>query len=173
MAWTAWLRYFGTATKDILEGHNIGNILSCVYSCMTNNNRFWVGWLDLLTPSCTGSLIHNQLQELTINLQPNPSSLTVEDSPPSHSRSMIGFWFTTGLLIQSQGQLTENTSTAQQWIYVNHIQNTSSVVKNVCLLIRYLAMDVLYCRVLLYALPSNWLFTKHLSLRERVYRSVA
>jgi hypothetical protein len=27
---------------------------------VTNNNGFWIGWLDLLTPSCTISFNHNQ-----------------------------------------------------------------------------------------------------------------
>jgi hypothetical protein len=47
---------------------------------MTNNNgfwignRFWIGWLDLLTPSFTITLTYNQLQQLTINdcLRLNP-----------------------------------------------------------------------------------------------------
>jgi hypothetical protein len=47
-----------------------------------------------------------------------------------------------------------------------------SVVKKACLLVCYLAMDFLYCHVLLYSLPSNGLFTK-LSLLERVCRAVA
>jgi hypothetical protein len=34
---------------------------------VTNNNGFWIGWLCLLTPSCTISLNHNQLQHLKIN----------------------------------------------------------------------------------------------------------
>jgi hypothetical protein len=34
-------------------------------------------------------------------------------------------------------------------------------------------MDGCYYHVLLYALPSNGLFTKNLSLREHVYRAVA
>jgi hypothetical protein len=33
---------------------------------VTNNNVFWIGWLDLLIPSFTVSLNHNQLQQLTI-----------------------------------------------------------------------------------------------------------
>jgi hypothetical protein len=65
----------------------IFNIVSRVYGSVTNNNGFWVGWLDLLTTSFTISFNHNQLQQLKINLQPKPSSLTAEDSPHSHSRS--------------------------------------------------------------------------------------
>jgi hypothetical protein len=34
---------------------------------MTNNNGFWIGWLDLLTPSSTVTLNYNQLQQLTID----------------------------------------------------------------------------------------------------------
>jgi hypothetical protein len=37
-------------------------ILSRLYSSVTNNNGFWIGWLDLLTNSCTMSLNYNQLQ---------------------------------------------------------------------------------------------------------------
>jgi hypothetical protein len=40
-----------------------------------------------LTAFFTITRNHNQLQYLTINLQPNPSSLTAEDSPHSRSRS--------------------------------------------------------------------------------------
>jgi hypothetical protein len=39
-------------------------------------------------------------------------------------------------------------------------------INNVCLLARYPAKDILYCRVLLYTLPSNALFSKNLSPRE-------
>jgi hypothetical protein len=63
--------------------------LSRVYGSVTSNNWFWIGWLHLLTPPCTISLNHNQLQYLLINLLPNPSSLTVEESPHSHS---LSFW---------------------------------------------------------------------------------
>jgi hypothetical protein len=35
-------------------------ILSCVYGSMTNNNGFWIGWLDLLTASFTITHNHNQ-----------------------------------------------------------------------------------------------------------------
>jgi hypothetical protein len=53
--------------------------------------------MDLLTPSLTISLNHNQLQELTINLQPKPSSLTAKDSLHSHSRSPTTAGFGTQL----------------------------------------------------------------------------
>jgi hypothetical protein len=55
-------------------------ILSCVRGSVTNNDGFWIGWFDLLTISFTITCNHNQLQDLTINLLPNPSSLTPEDS---------------------------------------------------------------------------------------------
>jgi hypothetical protein len=58
--------------------------LSRVFGSVTYNNVFWTGWLNLLTPS-TITRNHNLLQELTLNLQPNPSSLTAEY--PIHSRS--------------------------------------------------------------------------------------
>jgi hypothetical protein len=62
-------------------------ILSHVYGSATNNNGVWIEWLDLLTPSFTISHNHNRLQKLTISFQPNPFSLTAEDSPPFISRS--------------------------------------------------------------------------------------
>jgi hypothetical protein len=60
-------------------------ILSRVYGSVTNN-EFWIGRLDLLTAPFKITRNHKQLQELPFNLQPNPSSLTAEDSP--HSRSL-------------------------------------------------------------------------------------
>jgi hypothetical protein len=42
------------------------NITSRIYGSVTNNNGFWIGWLDLLASSCTISPNHNQLQQLTI-----------------------------------------------------------------------------------------------------------
>jgi hypothetical protein len=42
-------------------------ILSRVRGSVTNNNGFWTGWLDLLTPSFIITLNYNQLQYLTIN----------------------------------------------------------------------------------------------------------
>jgi hypothetical protein len=63
---------------------------------LTNNNGFWIGLLNLLTPSIKISFNHNQLQQITANLQPNPSSLTAEGPLHSHSRSRstrtTGFW---------------------------------------------------------------------------------
>jgi hypothetical protein len=62
-------------------------VLSRAYGSATNTNRFWTGWLDLVTPSCIISLNHNQFTTTQIYLQPNPSSLTAEDSLHSRSRS--------------------------------------------------------------------------------------
>jgi hypothetical protein len=42
-------------------------ISSRVYVSVTNNNGFWIGWLDLLTHYFTASFNYNQLQQLTIN----------------------------------------------------------------------------------------------------------
>jgi hypothetical protein len=36
-------------------------ILSHVRGSVTNNNEFWIGWLDLLTTSFTIPLNYNQL----------------------------------------------------------------------------------------------------------------
>jgi hypothetical protein len=68
--------------------------------------------LDLLAHSCTISVNHNQLQQLTINLQPNPSSLTAEDSLQTRSRSA------TLSVVQSQRQnyvMTDGQSASLSW----------------------------------------------------------
>jgi hypothetical protein len=80
-------------------------ILSRVHDSVTNNNGFWIGWLDLLTPSFTITSNHNQLQEFTVNLQPNPSSLTAEDSLHSRSRSTTDF-------CQSRSHVTTGSQSA-------------------------------------------------------------
>jgi hypothetical protein len=51
--------------------------LSRVRGSMTNNNGFWIGWLDLLTPSFIFTLSYSQLQQLTINLLPRNRSILV------------------------------------------------------------------------------------------------
>jgi hypothetical protein len=76
--------------NNILQRLHIQRIVQNYYHvsgvCVTNNNGFWIERLDLLTASFTITHNHDQLQELTINLQQKPSSLTAEDSP--HSRSL-------------------------------------------------------------------------------------
>jgi hypothetical protein len=127
-------------------------ILSRVYGSVTNNNGFWIWWLVLLTPSLQSLLI-------TINLQPNSSSSTAEDTLHSRSHNMTGFCFMTALLIQSQGGSIENTSIAQQWIYMNHTENTASSI--VVYTVHCTAMGVI------------WLLPAYSLLRECVYRVVA
>jgi hypothetical protein len=43
------------------------NILLRVRGSVTNNNRFWIGWLDLFTACFTITLNYNQLEQLTID----------------------------------------------------------------------------------------------------------
>jgi hypothetical protein len=102
--WT--FRYGKNVSKISVKSHNnalinelivahyyIRNeIFSRVYGCVTKNNGFWIGCLDLLTPSFTIPLNHNQFTTSQINLQPNPSSLTAEDSLHFRSRSTTDFW---------------------------------------------------------------------------------
>jgi hypothetical protein len=45
---------------------------SRVRGSVTNNNGVWIGWLDLLTFLLQSLLITMNLQQRTINLQPNP-----------------------------------------------------------------------------------------------------
>jgi hypothetical protein len=108
----------------------------------TNNNGFWTGWLELLIPSCTISLYHNQLQQHTINdcLRLAPFSFLFSLSVSSLPSN--GYMRTTqktplNLLLYLQ-------HTAQQW-----------KLSDCCLRI--------HCLILLYALPGNGLFTKNVS----------
>jgi beta-glucanase (GH16 family) len=52
---------------EILPFVFVDKILSRVYSSVTSNNAVWIGWLDLLTPSFTIILNHDQLQEFTVS----------------------------------------------------------------------------------------------------------
>jgi hypothetical protein len=130
------------------------NILSRVYGSVTNNNGFWIGWLDLLAPSCTVAPNYNQ------------SSLTAEDSPHSSLRSATPYNWTTLTLVSSRhGPRTENTallllhalllgfprdcypaSPLARWLLIsnglcaNHIEYTAAVLLTACLFERvYLA----------------------------------
>jgi hypothetical protein len=67
---------------------------------VTNNNGFWIAWLDLWTPSCTISLNRNQLQQHTFNLLPRTapfsfsclSSFTISKlTQRSHVSSLYNF----------------------------------------------------------------------------------
>jgi hypothetical protein len=49
-----------------------------------------------------------------------------------------------------------------------HGKHVSRVIKNACVPRRCLAIDLLLFRVFLYSLPTNGLFTRNLSSRERV-----
>jgi hypothetical protein len=84
-------------------------IFSLIYDSVTNNSGFCTGWLDLLTTSFTITRNHNQLQELTINLQPNPSFLTAEDPLHSHFRSTTDSFVLRCTQSQSQSQSCDTT----------------------------------------------------------------
>jgi hypothetical protein len=97
--------------------------LSRVYGAVTNNNGFWIGRLDLLTPSFTVTLTQNYN---------NSQSIISRKLLPWLPRTLwilvlvlALIWFRFVLLILSRGGPIENTSVAQQWIYENHIESTS------------------------------------------------
>jgi hypothetical protein len=58
--------HFEELTRDDLSLCPL-KILSRVRGSVTDHNGFWIGWLDLLTPSFTITLNYNNLQWLTIN----------------------------------------------------------------------------------------------------------
>jgi hypothetical protein len=66
-------------------------ILSRVRCSVTNNNAFWIGWLDLLAPSITITLNYSQLEQ--------PKSMTTLDSP--HSAGLLVFYLPLCLIYQS------------------------------------------------------------------------
>jgi hypothetical protein len=59
---------------------------------VTNNSRFWIGWLDLLTPSCTISLNHNQssVENSLHSLSPVPILLQLQNCT---ARSHVSFLY--------------------------------------------------------------------------------
>jgi hypothetical protein len=99
-------------------------ILSRFYGCVTNNNGFRIGWLDLLTPSCTVSLNPNQLEMLTINDCLNLSPFSFSFFHNCQLRSLT-------LLCPLCADPTENTA---------------FIVDKACLLHRCLATDLLLFR---------------------------
>jgi hypothetical protein len=64
-----------------------------VYGCVTNNNGVWDWMIGFIDHSFTITLNHNQLQELTINLQPNSSSWNDEDSLHFRSLSVLYYFY--------------------------------------------------------------------------------
>jgi hypothetical protein len=113
---TAGSSQFKTKTV-IRKERNTRAILSLVYGSVVNNNGVWIGWLDLLTPSCT----------ITRNYNNSQSSGELfflycrELAPFSFS-----LWFYSVLYYLYNLEADPwKTSVAQQWIYANHIENTS------------------------------------------------
>jgi hypothetical protein len=144
-------------------------ILWRVWSSVITNNGLWIRWLDLLTASFAITRNHNQLQELAINLQPNPSSLTAEISLHSLSLSTAhSNWSTLTLISFRHGPHTENIAllllraclfgfpydryparSFARWLLpsnclgANHIENTTPVLLAACSFERvYLAKGV-------------------------------
>jgi hypothetical protein len=110
---TKWLLWFSLKNTFSTLSFYVRVCIYChvFYCSVTNNNRFWIGWLHLLTPSFTVSVNHNQLKELSVNHQSNPSSLTAEDS---RFHSTTDFWLTTGLLM-SRGRVP------MRWIFLIYL----------------------------------------------------
>jgi hypothetical protein len=128
-------------------------LLSRVYFSVTNNNGFWIGWLDLLTTSCKSLVIKINYSAIA-NL---PTSQSVWHAKSSQSSLVVSWqriykshcnystykvftsclstdnWTTTELSITVVFSLhslgsdhsTENTSVSQQRICANHTENTS------------------------------------------------
>jgi hypothetical protein len=92
----ACTHYPGTSCRGCpqFRQENACILLQRVRGSVTNNNGFWFGWLDLLTPSNKIILNYNQLQQLTINdclrLVPFLTGLRVSSLP----LWLTWFWFT-------------------------------------------------------------------------------
>jgi hypothetical protein len=100
--------------------------MSRVYGSVTNNNGFWIGRLDLLTPSCTISLNHNQLQQLTIN----------------DCLRLAPFSFSLSVLILVLPQQLWNSAVLYP-LCMDPKENTACIVHKACLPHRCLAIDLL------------------------------
>jgi hypothetical protein len=63
-----------------------------VYGCVTNNNEFWVGGLEFLTPSFTISLNHSQSYHLHSDWTMSVFSSTVTDLRMNHEWLLMYNW---------------------------------------------------------------------------------
>jgi hypothetical protein len=94
-------------------------ILSCVRDSVANNNGFWSGWLDLLTPLFTTCLNHSQLELIY------PLHKSQGHAPFSFSFSVVLLqfsfsWSSTAILLQlltSQFQFSNPPSWVWVWCY--------------------------------------------------------
>jgi hypothetical protein len=94
-------------------------------------------------------------------------------SPPTTYRATVEVFDTTSTRATPRRVTTQLLSKQfRRGPYRKHLSPLSRIVIAAYLLVRYPAMNVRYRRVLLYALPSNGMFTR-MSPRERVFRAVA
>jgi hypothetical protein len=84
---------------------------------VTNNNGYWIGWLDLLTPSFTIALNHNQLQQLIINyrlrLAPFLNGLRVS----SLLLRLTWFWFTNPSLLRMTSESLRTNDEQMNYVF--------------------------------------------------------
>jgi hypothetical protein len=125
------------------SSHYHQTVLLRVRSSVTNNNWFWIGWLDLLTPSFTISLNHNQLEQLTINLLPRTRSILILLFRFSHK-----FWTELRNSLE-RSHMTSLYNLGKDQIELTTTNSSSIIVylfvaAETCLASRCLAMDVLW-----------------------------
>jgi hypothetical protein len=101
------------------------HLFSWVYGSMTNNNGFWIGWLDLFTPSCT--VTHNDKYNSSQSIF---NRTLLPWFPRTRSILVLVLWLASDLWLTYivLRQTHRNTSVVQQRIYANHIENTASSI---------------------------------------------
>jgi hypothetical protein len=118
-------------TAQISLDKNCSYILYHVYGSMTNNNGFWIRWLDLLTPSCAICLNHNHITT-------------------AHNKWLPKTRYILVLLLILLSQFSHNCqlrdSTLLYPLCTDVKENTACIVDKDCLPLRCLAIDVLLFR---------------------------
>jgi hypothetical protein len=104
-------------TKVLVQFYNV---FTCLW-LVTNNNGFWTGWLDLLTPSFTVTLS----QSITALSLIYPFHKSLGHAP---------FSFSFFIVLLSLPSYNSSARTPRK--------TPSSLMKNACLLVRYLGMDI-------------------------------
>jgi hypothetical protein len=86
--------------------------------CVTNNNRIWIGCLDLLPSSIIITLNYNQFQQLTINDYPRLAPILTGLRVSSLRLWLIWFWFTSHSLLVYERRMPNDGSLMNESVQV-------------------------------------------------------
>jgi hypothetical protein len=83
---------------------------------VTNNNEFWIGWLDLLTSSFKITLNHNHLQQLTIGEFLRLAPFLTGPRVSSILLWLTWSWFTNQSLLLRMTYESLRTNDDEEWL---------------------------------------------------------